>query len=284
MNSMHRMSNNKIQTPMSAKKVIIKKKKVLKVGTTTNIPQTIPIKKKKIIIRKPQYITKETVIIKHTPIHYIVTDFQVTYMECGDPIDISEHPDGDCIYKCQLCTPISNDITKENEIECEVKVIVIGDKYYFMNIKNGDIYERGNAPLYTHSNKQIIVGKSYSKYKNSPGIINYGFFPANRYLQRDRNIRYNVFGLKYRHPNGCCNYGCGDCNPACDDDDQMDEYEIDVYVIKIDGKDYFTNIQNGEIYDIRVIGNTGNYRYAKTQLVVGNYKDPDGSYNLFPRS
>lgn len=179
------------------------------------------------------------------------------------------------IYSYSYNTAIIKDTTNEGETKCYVKVIVIGNKYYFLNVNNGEIYERGNAPIYTHSAKQIVVGKLNSDNR-------YVFFAATKYLDRERKVRYNVFKSTY----SISKYNSSDNR-------DMIHHQIDVYLVNLDGNNYFINIHNIEIYDInnfddiddidkRVIDNIT--LYANKQTVVGLVsKDNQNQYTFFAK-
>lgn len=228
---------------------------------------------------KIRLITKETREIRHKKVRYIVKDFETRYYEWGDEIEFTGHPEEDCKYGCANCELANNKFDRKDEENCEVEVVFIGTEEYFRNIENNELYLIPKGPNYRNVNKQTVVG--YSKNDNRYSNQKLHFLnQAKRKLIRNRMTRYVVNELKYQHPNGTCVYGCGDCNPASDDDDNGEEHEVSVNVIKVNGKDYFVDIHTNEIHEIEE-KKWSNYRYSNNQVIVGIADTIDGPYTFF---
>jgi len=223
--------------------------------------------------------TKETREIRNKKVRYIVKDFETRYHECGDKIEYTGHPKKDCKYGCTNCGLANNMFDSKDEENCDVEVVFIGTEEYFRNIENNELYLIPKGPNYRNVNKQTVIGYSIKDniYSNKKlHLLN----QAKHKLIRNRKTRYVVNQLKYPHPEGTCVYGCGDCNPACDDDDNGEEHEVLVDVIKLDGKDYFVDIHTKEIHELLERKFT-NYRYNNKQVILGIADIFDETYTFF---
>lgn len=233
-------------------------------------------KNNKIIIRP---MIRETREIRNKKVRYIVKEFETRYQECGDMIQFTGHPKEECKYGCGNCGFANNMFDSKDEENYDVQVVFIGTEEYFRNIENNELYLIPKGPNYRNIDKQIVVGysKNDNRYNNQKlHLLN----QAKQKLIRNRKTRYVVNELKYPHPSGTCVYGCGDCNPACDDDDNGEEQEVLVDVIKLDSKDYFVDIHTKEIHDLLERKFT-NYRYNNKQVIVGIANTIDGPYTFF---
>lgn len=233
---------------------------------------------KKNILKK----SLETTKIVYKKVRYIVKNIEQRYHEWGDEIEFTGHPEENCKYGCKECELGDDNLDTDDEEICKVQVVFIGTEEYYKNLKKNELYLIPKYPNSRNARKQIIVG--YSKINNEYEQNRHFLNPAQKKLTRNRETRYVVNELKYKHPNGSCIYGCGNCNPVSDDDDSDEEHEVLVDVIKINGKDYFVDIYTKEIHKIEEIEeNTWktNHRYKNKQIIVGIAKTIDGPYTFF---
>lgn len=265
----------KNETDISTETPLVKEDTYNESVKTKKLPKLIKRKKQNKKIECPK-VTQETRIVRKIKTFWDVQVYTIMKHPFGEyDYELSYHPKGKCPFKCHECSGGEDRPKKcEDETEVKVNVVRIGNKPCFVNELTDEIFEIENVDSFSnHSEQQICIGTR----QKADGCWDcnshtYTFFAAKTRLTRKIPIRYEINSFDFKHPDGPCRWGCGDCNPACDDDDNESEFVNLVNVITIDGKYYYANHYNGEIYDFDMIGgkNKSYYRYADNQTVIGN--------------